>query len=119
MKVFSNETFRYDSSNINNVQCRECKRYDHYANQCANTLRKREEFYWVSWSDDEAECFEGLESSRKEKDDDLSDVDTAFHVTMDKTLSDDEEEDEDPVSNRYDFDYYSDFLCLNACVDNT
>ncbi|XP_073138781.1 uncharacterized protein [Henckelia pumila] len=49
---------RYDSKvqssskNFDNVQCRECKGYDHYAYECANRLRKGMN---VSLSDDDSE----------------------------------------------------------------
>ncbi|XP_057802878.1 uncharacterized protein LOC131018175 [Salvia miltiorrhiza] len=113
------ETFRYDPNFINNVQCRECKGFGHYANQCANTLRKRGKSYWVSWSDDEAEFFDGSESSKEEKEDDDDPGLSAFHVKFGKTLSDDEDDEGDQLLNRYDTGFFPNCLCFNACVGNT
>ncbi|XP_073277717.1 uncharacterized protein [Primulina huaijiensis] len=48
---------QYNSKRYDSVQCRECKGFGHYANECANRLR-RNKGYNVSLSDEESDAEE-------------------------------------------------------------
>ncbi|XP_075499100.1 uncharacterized protein LOC142537473 [Primulina tabacum] len=48
---------QYNSKRYDSVQCRECKGFGHYANECANRLRKNKG-YNVSLSDEESDAEE-------------------------------------------------------------
>ncbi|XP_073271383.1 uncharacterized protein [Primulina huaijiensis] len=48
---------KFDSKKYDSVQCRECKGFGHYANECANRLRKNKG-YNVSLSDEESDVDE-------------------------------------------------------------
>ncbi|XP_075473923.1 uncharacterized protein LOC142504976 [Primulina tabacum] len=48
---------QYNSKRFDSVQCRECKGFGHYANECANRLRKNKG-YNVSLSDEESDAEE-------------------------------------------------------------
>ncbi|XP_073290496.1 uncharacterized protein [Primulina huaijiensis] len=48
---------QYNSKKYDSVQCRECKDFGHYANECANRLRKNKG-YNVSLSDEESDAEE-------------------------------------------------------------
>ena len=55
MRRASSDQSRNDPKHIESIQCHACSGWDHYSNECANTLRKRGKNLWVSLSDDEDE----------------------------------------------------------------